>query len=173
MCTDTAPALFRDFSQSVARSRRSSITELGEHVIFTLIPRQLVFVFAAGEPPRQLLGEEALLFQGFPVASVSDLVAKTPNHLMVDLAGNMMAAPMLLLLLMTSMASVEWCGTSDDVHHVPNDDSDDASDMRVALHSFNLLCRGRGDDGMAPCDMAGTADPPPHAPKKRIKITET
>ena len=149
MCTYTAPALFRDFSQSVSRSRSSSTTESGEHVIFTLILRQPVFVFAAGEPTRQLLGEEAFLFQGFPVASVSDLVAKTSNHLMVDLAGNMMAAAMFLLLLMTSMASVELCGTSDDV---PSDDSYDASDMRAALHSFSLLCRGGGggDDGMAP-----------------------
>ena len=55
-----------------------------------------------------MLGEAAMVLQGFPVAKVSDLVDRTPNHVMADLAGNMVAVPVLLALLMAAVACVHW-----------------------------------------------------------------
>ena len=65
-------------------------------------------VLKDAEAPRLLLGEEALLLHGIPVAAVSDLVAKTPNRVMLDIAGNMVSSPTLLVLMMSAVACVDW-----------------------------------------------------------------
>ena len=55
-----------------------------------------------------LLGQEAMVPQGFPIAAVSYLVERTDNNVMADPAGNMVAAPVLLVLFMAAVACVHW-----------------------------------------------------------------
>ena len=93
LCTDTAPVLFRDVSQTCSRARTPNVGSDGRHLSFTVTPGQLTLVFQEAEKPRLLLGQEAMVLQGFPIAKVSDLVARTTNHVMADLAGNMVAVP--------------------------------------------------------------------------------
>ena len=108
LCTDPAPVLFRDVGQTCFRTRLSSIDSEGRHRSFTVTPGQVALVFQAHEEPRLLLGEEAMVLQGFPIAKVSDLVERTSNHVMADLAGNMVAVPVLLALMMAAVACAQW-----------------------------------------------------------------
>ena len=143
LCTDTAPVLFRDVGQTCSRMRVSSISE-GWHRSFTVTPQQLVLVFQAhDEPPRLLLGEEAMVLQGFPIAAVSDLVERTSNHVLADLAGNMVAAPVLLALLMSAVACVH-------LREVQNTPEDEPSDLEAALAAFNALASSDSTQGEAP-----------------------
>ena len=48
------------------------------------------------------------MLQGFPVKQVSDLVAKTPQKLLQDIAGSMVTNPVLLLLLMSAVSCLDW-----------------------------------------------------------------
>ena len=58
---------FRNLSQSVMRVRCTSLNrETGKHLAPTMLPGQLLFVELV-QPPRFLLGREALILQGFPV----------------------------------------------------------------------------------------------------------
>jgi len=99
-------------------------------------PGQSALVFRGNEAPRLLLGEEALLLQGFPVAAVAAMVENTPNHVMADLAGNMVAVPVLLALLMAAVACVDWRGVGDTVG-----DTDDESDIEAATLAFKFAGR--------------------------------
>ena len=113
--------------------RVSSISE-GWHRSFTVTPQQLVLVFQAhDEPPRLLLGEEAMVLQGFPIAKVSDLVNTTTNHVMADIAGNMVALPVLLALMMSAVACVSW-------REGPNaPGAPEPKDLEDALAAFHAL----------------------------------
>ena len=95
------------------------------------------------EKPRLLLGEEAMVLQGFPIAAVSDLVERTSNHVMADLAGNMVAVPVLLALLMSAVACVHW-------REEQNTPEDEPSDLEAALAAFNTLVRNDSIPGEAP-----------------------
>ena len=98
--------LFRDVRQSCSRMRAPTFGSDGQHLSFTVTPGQVTVVFQEAEKPRLLLGEEAMVLQGFPIAKVSDLVDRTSNHVMADLAGNMVAVPVLLALMMAAVACV-------------------------------------------------------------------
>eukprot|EP00812_Abedinium_dasypus_P008312 NODE_2082_length_999_cov_1.548729.p1 GENE.NODE_2082_length_999_cov_1.548729~~NODE_2082_length_999_cov_1.548729.p1 ORF type:complete len:145 (-),score=14.88 NODE_2082_length_999_cov_1.548729:17-451(-) len=81
LCTDTTPALFRDVSSGACGwVRTSTFGADGQHLSFTGTPGQLTIVFKQGEEPRWLLGQEAMVLQGFPIAAVSDLVERTNNN---------------------------------------------------------------------------------------------
>ena len=64
---------------------------------------------------RLMLGEEALIFQGFPTAKLFDNPRFAPvfpdaqsNANMVDIAGNMVTLPILLALVLSAFSSVTW-----------------------------------------------------------------
>ena len=137
--TDPTPALLRDISYSSHKARCSTSSEAGRHVCFTVTPKQLVLVFKEKEMPRLLLGQEALLLQGFPVSVVSDLVEATSNAALADLAGNMVSVPVLLVLLMASVASVEWIDS--EVAPVADLAPGVEDPENVALQAFQLLRR--------------------------------
>ena len=102
------------------------------------------------------------MIQGFPVAKVSDLVAKTPNKLLQDIAGNMTANPVLLLLLMSAVACVHWSdgggpgelGESLQQAH----EAGASEEIDGAMHALRLLVgAGRDaddseDDAPSPCE---------------------
>ena len=143
LCTDTAPVLFRDVSQSCSRVRTSTFGSDGQHLSFTVTPGQVALVFQEAEKPRLLLGEEAMVLQGFPIAKVSDLVERTSNHVMADLAGNMVAVPVLLALMMAAVACVHW-------REEQNTPEDEPSDLEAAWFAFNTLVRNDSTPGEAP-----------------------
>lgn len=164
--TDDSKVLLRDINASHTRVRLSVIDDGGKHLSFTVLPKQLCVVFKGlGEAPRLLLGEEAMMIQGFPVAKVSDLVAKTPNKLLQDIAGNMTANPVLLLLLMSAVACVHWSdgrgpgelkelGESLQQAH----EASASEEIDGAMHALRLLVgAGRDaddseDDAPSPCE---------------------
>ena len=92
--TDTWGALFRDVNPGMGRVRVSSLGDKGQHLCMTITPRQTVIVFKDKSEPRLLLGEEAMILHGYPVAAVSDLVGRSSNNMMSDLAGNMASPPL-------------------------------------------------------------------------------
>ena len=144
LATDTASVLLRDISYSSGKARLSTTCSEGRNVSFTVTPKQVVLVFKEADPPRVLLAEEALLLQGFPVAAVSDLVAQTSNAALADLAGNMVSVPVMLALLVASVACVEWAGCQ--VADAARTPSQSASEEEVdvgdtALRAFRLLDR--------------------------------
>ena len=106
--TEDKPVLLRDVNGTHTRVRQSVIHEDGKHGTFTMLPQQVCWVFKPGQEPRLLLGEECMMLQGFPVKQVSDLVAKTPQKLLQDIAGNMVSNPVLLLLLMSAVSCLDW-----------------------------------------------------------------
>ena len=117
------------------------------HLSFTVTPKQVVVVFKDDEAPRLLLGEEMMLLHGFPVAAVSGLVNKTANQVLADLAGNMVSTPIILILLMSSVACVEWS----DVDRVPRlvEETTALEDIEAATYALGLLTK-TGDDEDGP-----------------------
>jgi len=144
LATDAAPVLLRDISYSSGKARCSTFCDAGRHLSFTVTPKQVVLVFKKGEPPRLLLGEEALLLQGLPVSAVSDQVAAATNAALADLAGNMVAVPALLVLLMATVASVEWAGNEVAAPDTATQRGQVAEQM--ALSAFQLLGRRHNQD---------------------------
>ena len=70
LAAEPQPLLMRDVSQTPTRVRVSSRCS-GLHLAPTMLPNQVVLVFHPdGRKPRLLLGEESLLFQGFPVSEL-------------------------------------------------------------------------------------------------------
>ena len=84
-----------------------------------------------------------MVLQGFPIAKVSDLVERTSNHVMADLAGNMVAVPVLLALMMAAVACVHW-------REEQNTPEDEPSDLEAAWFAFNTLVRNDSTPGEAP-----------------------
>ena len=64
---------------------------------------------------RIMIGEEALIFQGFPTSKLFDNPSFSPifpdvqtNATMADIAGNMVTLPILLALVLSAFSSVTW-----------------------------------------------------------------
>ena len=68
-----------------------------------MVPSQLLIVFDGVQPPRCLLGREALVLQGFPVDD-----ERISESFLQDLAGNMAATPVLLALAAATVSSLTW-----------------------------------------------------------------
>ena len=141
MNTNTEPVLLRDIGQSSGRIRESTITDTGKHLAFTMTPKQLAVTCCRGKAPRLLLGEEALLFQGYPTAAVPDLVEETPQHVLADLAGNAVSVPVLLALLMSVVVAVDWRPGGGDESE-SGDEEADAAAAEDAEHALGLLASG-------------------------------
>ena len=130
----------------------------GQHLSFTATPGQVTLVFQEAEKPRLLLGEEAMVLQGFPIAKVSDLVERTSNHVMADLAGNMVAVPVLLALMMAAVACVHW-------REEQNTPEDEPSDLEAAWFAFNTLVRNDSTPGVRNDSTPGEAPA-----QKKVKL---
>ena len=114
---DPGDVLFRNIGQSAARVIMSTVQD-GKHVAPTQLPSQLLWIepglAASGQVGSQtnvgrlLLGREALLFQGYPVPLVKEAVDTTSESLLADLAGNGMAVPVVLAILVSASISLSW-----------------------------------------------------------------
>ena len=100
-----------DVSQSLARIRFSlypEVPETGGIVAPTMMPEQIIWISDRVYGSRLLLGREALMFQGFPVQKVIDLANDTSEHHLQSLAGNSFGFTVVLALLMSTFAAVDW-----------------------------------------------------------------
>lgn len=140
MCQLEKPHLiFRDLSQSIARINSNSWSEeRAIHVAPTMLPRMQLWIEDcvpwARIGDRMLLGQEALMLQGFPVeaflsfrdtgaadsAGVGEGTYGPTQHLMMDLAGNAMPLPTVLAMLQAGFCALSWrpdAQSSGDVPH--------------------------------------------------------
>ena len=114
---DPGDVLFQNISQPAVRVIMSTVQD-GKHVAPTQLPSQLLWIepglAASGQVGSQsnvgrlLLGREALLFQGYPVPLVKEAVDTTSESLLADLAGNGMAVPVVLAILVSASISLSW-----------------------------------------------------------------
>ena len=158
---DPGDVLFRNISQSAARVIMSTI-KAGKHVAPTQLPSQLLWIqpgFAASgqvgsdcKVGRLLLGREALMMQGFPVALVKAVADTTPEGLLQDLAGNGMAVPVVLAILASASISLSWRTT--DASETRHSTSDELESATAFLSLFASL---------------GGADEAQDKPSKRAK----
>ena len=89
---------------------------------------------------RLMVGEEALMFQGFPISLLQDLQDKcslpaacSSHSFLQDLAGNAMALPVAMAIFQAGVASLPWIPRRDDA-------SDPGSeDVATALAAVALL----------------------------------
>lgn len=126
--------LFRDIGQSTSRIRYSQVTEDGRHVGYCQMPNQLTWLQAAGKQPRLQLGREAMRLQGYPLAKVPALVRRTPESVMQDIGGNMMASVVPLALLQSALVAIRWCDVGS-VAAPTGDDVDAAMSVFAATQS--------------------------------------
>ena len=101
--------LLRDCRNSLGRVRVSTF-DAGKHRAQTMVPSQSLIVFDGLQPPRCLLGREALVLQGFPVddGRIQGVIKEFSESFLQDLAGNMVATPVLLALAAASVSSLTW-----------------------------------------------------------------
>lgn len=106
--------LLRDVSQSLNRAttshRERTVKGCFRHVAMTCMPKAIPWL-DQGATSRILLGRESLLLQGFPITRVERIDAFSEAFLQ-DLAGNAMALPVVLAVLMASFCAVNWKETS-------------------------------------------------------------
>ena len=130
MCRLEKPELlFRDLSQSIARINSNSWShERAIHVAPTMLPRMQLWIDRPlglplpGIGDRLVLGQEALLLQGFPIEAflsfastgIADSVGvgeglyEPTQALMMDLAGNAMPLPTVLAMLQAGFCALSW-----------------------------------------------------------------
>ena len=85
------------------------------------------------ETPRPMLGREAMFFQGWPISAV-ELQPWMTDSFLYGLAGNAVACPVLLALLMATVSAVSINDT-DVVAEIPwsNEDEEDQSAALLLL----------------------------------------
>ena len=154
---------FRNLSQSLNRIHTMTLAEGStKHVAPTMLPGQILFVELA-RPPRLLLGREALLLQGYPVArflsnmndagynvsedpfpdAEGDGVKKRKKRsidkpwlteaLMMELAGNSFSFPVLLAVLQSAVCAVDYREASGTVKMEELEEAFDALSGLVSL----------------------------------------
>ena len=108
--------VFRDLSQSIAPINSNSWNEnTGRHVT-TLLPKMELWIDNFTESSsRLLIGQEALMLQGFLIsvfleALQADYEDDWPQtqSLMLDLAGNAMPLPTVLVMLQAGFCALNW-----------------------------------------------------------------
>ena len=115
----------------------------GIHVAPTMMPKQLCMVFDQVQQPRLLLGRESLWLQGFPIADpiVEVILNSEQEGFLNDLAGNMISTPVMLSLIMTSIASLSW-RTSAPAHELSELSEIVARVEQDAAYESFALCAG-------------------------------
>jgi site-specific DNA-cytosine methylase len=128
--------LCRDIGQSSARVRHSTVGENGKHIAYCQMPGQVTWLQVPGGVPRLQLGRESLMLQGYPIARITDLVGKTSERQMQEIAGNMMAAPIPLAILQALMAALPWRVATSSASAPSHSTADD---VELAWSSFGIV----------------------------------
>jgi len=98
--------LMVDVHPSPGRLRSSTEHGCGSTIAPCMLPHQSLWLHVAR--PRLLLGREALLFQGYPISEVKELLASHSEGLLQDLAGNAVALPVLLAVVQSTLEAISW-----------------------------------------------------------------
>lgn len=133
--------IVRNLSQSMNRVAVShEESEVGgaiRHVCPAVLPTQMLWLDPPSiGAPRLMLGREALLVQGFPIGLRPDLTTEFTEGFMQDLAGNMMTLPVLLAMVVSTIAALPWKGTGNT--KLPPPPASQA-EVAAALESFLAL----------------------------------
>jgi len=115
-----------DVRPSIGRLSTSTHDEYCQQEIAPcIVPDQRLWLHI--ETPRPLLGREAMLFQGWPISSVEFKPWMTDSFL-YGLAGNAVACPVMLAILMATVSAVSIMDT-DVVAEIPwsNEDEEEQS----------------------------------------------
>ena len=116
-----------DVDQSPDRSVQSSLDDDGFAVLAPcMLPGQVLWIHAPHGNERLLLGCEALVIQGFPVALVAEQINKVPDRFQHDLAGNAMCLLVTLAVVQSSVAALSWRSCTEPVAAASRNNVDDA-----------------------------------------------
>ena len=118
--------LMVDVHPSMGRERVS--VEYGDvgQISPCILPHQMMWLHFEDREHRPMLGKESMLFQGWPIESV-DLPDWADNNLLQDLAGNGVALPVMLALVMSTLSALTF--TTENSASAP--DLDSAEDPSV------------------------------------------
>ena len=154
---DPGDVLFRNISQSAGRVIMSTFRD-GKHVAPTQLPSQLLWIqpglAASGQVGSQcnvgrlLLGREALMLQGYLVALVKEAVDTSSEALLTDLAGNAMAVPIVLAILVSASISLSW--RKSDASETRQSTSEELESATALLSMFASLADAEDDDNLRP-----------------------
>lgn len=163
----TSPGkIARNLSQSLNRvgvSHEEEGKSGVRHVCPALLPTQMMWLDPpAIGAPRLMLGREALVLQGFPIGLRPDLTAEFTEGFMQDLAGNMMTLPVLLAMVVSTIAALPWKDTGSSKLPPPSS----AADVSAALDAF-LSLGASGHTGAASGSSSG-GGAPGHGKKRRV-----
>lgn len=125
------PVLMIDVRPSIGRLSTSTHDEYCQQEIAPcIVPDQRLWLHI--ETPRPLLGREAMLFQGWPISSV-DFKPWMTDSFLYSLAGNAVACPVLLAILISTVSAVSITDT-DVVAEIPwsnEDEEEQAAALRL------------------------------------------
>ncbi len=128
-------AVMRDISQSLSRLRYSKMVDSDyddkRHVAFCQMPQQIAWLECANQQPRPLLGREALMIQGYPIAQIPNLVNKSSENVMASIAGNMMASTTALCIVQATLYAMPW-NNSKAIHSTKDE-------VEAALQIFDTI----------------------------------
>ena len=154
---DPGDVLFRNISQSAARVIMSTVHD-GKHVAPTQLPSQLLWIqpglAASGQVAskcnvgRLLLGREALMMQGYPVPHVKEAVNTASEALLADLAGNGMAVPVVLAILVSASISLSW--RNSDASEARQSTSEELESATALLSMFASSAAAEDDANLRP-----------------------
>eukprot|EP00812_Abedinium_dasypus_P016003 NODE_967_length_1289_cov_2.731767.p3 GENE.NODE_967_length_1289_cov_2.731767~~NODE_967_length_1289_cov_2.731767.p3 ORF type:complete len:130 (-),score=13.79 NODE_967_length_1289_cov_2.731767:79-468(-) len=120
-----------DLSPSAGRLSTSTFDDAGNDIAPCILPRMHIWLHLEHE--RLMLGREALLFQGFPINRMLEKLSEMPERLSQDLAGNAVALPVSLALLMATIFSVSWKDTDEAVDYEPASSCEEVQDALALL----------------------------------------
>jgi len=126
------PALLVNLAPSIARMSASQHYD-GCEISACILPTQTLWVHHP-TMERIVLGREALMFQGWPVALLPDDNLMT-NKLMEDLAGNGVSLPVLFALILSTCCAIEW-QTEDEAETVAASTTEDVEEALKLLEGF-------------------------------------
>ena len=116
-------AFMTDVYPNILRERVSVHYEGVGEISPCVVPRQIMWLNFQDREPRLMVGKEAMLLQGWPIDSV-DLPDWAGNKLLQDLAGNGVALPVMLALVMSTLSALtftkENCLADSDSAEDPN-----------------------------------------------------
>ena len=133
----TIPVLMIDVRPSLSRLSTSTHDEYCQQEIAPcIVPDQRLWLHI--ETPRPLLGREAMLFQGWPISLVELDKPWITNSFLYGLAGNAVACPVMLAILMATISAISITDT--DVAQEVAWSNEDEEEQEAAL----LLLHGLG-----------------------------
>ncbi len=125
-----------DVNPSPGRVSASTKDTRNANVILApcIVPAQLLWLHRENASQRLLLGQEAMLLQGWPISVLGS--TDVTNSSLHDLAGNAMSPPVLLAVALSMIYAVSWKSEKcDSGRQEPSNDSNDA-DVNEALALF-------------------------------------